>query len=143
MLDQKKKGEDLVENDNKQKIDVLLKQYDKAMSLIEHLDKTYIHTTLIYIAIIGAYIKNFEKITGNPTLISIGLLFLSSCIIGIIWRIRIMINQQRDLVVNIEKSTSMIEKIEIKGLGKTKTSTYFGISVIIITSLAIILTLNK
>ncbi|MCP4179624.1 MAG: hypothetical protein GY756_17840 [bacterium] len=123
--------------------EILLKQYEQSWKQIEHLDKSYTQTTLIYIALIGAYIGSFDKIAGNSFLISSCLILISGCILGALLRIRKLIDQEFVVISKIEKSYSMIEKTGIDGLGNIRTSTYLGIIVVIMTILAVVLTLSK
>lgn len=49
-------------NDQIGKVDILLKQYEEAWKQILYLDSSYTQTSLIYIALIGAYIGVFDRL---------------------------------------------------------------------------------
>jgi hypothetical protein len=131
-------------NQDAPNVEVLLKQYEQAWRLIEHLDSSYIQISLLYIALIGAYIGVFDRIQGDPILISFCLALIGSSIIGAIWRVRKVVDQQFRIISAIqEEVTAMKKRQEIKGIGKIRTSTYLMVVIVIMTALAIVLTLTK
>jgi len=133
----------LVQNQAEPKTDVLLKQYEQALQLIRHYDSIYTQTCLLYMALIAAYVGVFDKVTGNSILISLCLVLISICIIGTIWRLRKLIDQQRHIVSTIEEITSMKPNPQIRGLGKVRTSTYFMVIIAVITVLAVLLPFTR
>ncbi len=130
-------------NQSAPNVEVLLKQYEQAWRLIEHLDSSYIQISLLYIALIGAYIGVFDRIKGDPILISFCLALIGSSIIGAIWRVRKVVDQQFSIISAIQEVTAMKKRQEIKGIGKIRTSTYLMVVIVIMTALAIVLTLTK
>lgn len=124
-----------------EKTDILLKQHEQAWQEIQHEDSLYVQMALLYMAIIGAYIGSLDKFTKYPIPISVSLGLIGLCIVGAMWRIRKIIDQQLSLIGEIEKLTSMKSSPPIKGIGKIRTSTYLMTVVIIMTVLAIFLTL--
>jgi hypothetical protein len=123
--------------------DALLKQYEQAWQQIYHLDSSFIQMTLLYMAIIGAYIGNIRSFTGKPLLIASCLTLVGTSILGIIWRLRKLIDQLLGIVSSIEKITTMAARSPLKGLGAVRTSTYLLIMVLIVTGLAVFMTLEK
>jgi len=94
-------------NENRPSKDILVTQYERAWQEIKHLDSNYINITLLYIALVGAYIGNVEKIIGFSILISVCITFSSLCVLGIIWRLRKLIDQNFEIISRIEKGTFM------------------------------------
>jgi hypothetical protein len=121
--------------------EALLKQYEMAWQQIYHLDSSFIQMTLLYIAIIGAYIGNIEDFAGSPPLIAGCVALVGICMVGIIWRLRRMIDHLFDIVTDIEERTAMAVRKPINGLGAVRTSTYLLLIVTIMTGLAVFLTL--
>jgi len=121
--------------------EILLKQYEQAWQEVQHEDSLYVQMALLYMAIIGAYIGSLDKFIKYPVPISICLGLIGLCIVGAMWRIRKIIDQQLNLIGEIERLTSMKNNPPIKGIGKIRTSTYLMTTVIIMTVLAIFLTL--
>lgn len=124
-------------------LEVLLAQYGQAWQEIEHLDSSYIQITLIYTAIIGAYIGTYQNIKGNAIFLSIGLILVCACIIGALYRLRKLIDQLLTTISTIEEQTSMVKAPEIRMAGKIRTSTYLGAMIVILSIMAIFLTLTK
>jgi hypothetical protein len=123
----------------------LLKQYEKLWHEVSNFDASYIQITLLYIALIGAYIGVVDKPIGNPFFVSMGLGLVGTCIIGIIIRLRALVDSRIRMIYRIESITSMIS-IDVnkqKGVAKIRTSVYLEIIVAIMTILAILLTLFK
>ena len=131
-----------IEAENEKQTEILVKQYEHAWKDIWESDQNYIRITLLYITLIGVYIGTFKIWSPGKlsNLISIIILLLSICILGVIYRTRKIINQQFQVIREIERKASMIAIPQISGLGKIRTSTYLGIIVILLTILAIFLT---
>ena len=132
-----------IEKEGASENEVLLKQYEQTWQRIQHYDTSYTQAGLLYMVLIAAYIGSFDKITGNSILISFCLALVSICIIGTIWRLRKLIDQQRYVLSTIEELTSMQSSPRIRGLGVIRTSTYLVTIIAIMTVLAIVLTLSK
>ncbi len=125
-----------------QNSDLLIKQYEQAWQQVRHLDSSYIQITLLYMALIGAYIGSFDKLTANLIIISIGISSISLCIIGIIFRTRYLIDKQMEIILKIEESLEMMSSSSVSGLKNIRTSSYLILAIIFMTAIAIILGLK-
>ena len=123
--------------------EVLLTQYEQAWQQIEHYDSSYIQISLLYIALMGAYIGVFDKTKVNPVLIACCLVLISACVIGAIWRLRKLVDQQMEIVAAIAKVTGMQKGPSIGGIGSIRTSTHLIVIIIAMTVLAIVLGLTR
>jgi len=122
--------------------EVLLKQYETIWQQINHLDASYIQLTLLYMALIGAYIGVADKNLGKPIIVIVALAAACAVMLGIIMRLRSLIDEHMTTSSQIERLTHMVKPLTIqrKWPVKIKTSQYLEIIVVIMTSLAIILT---
>ncbi|EIJ36969.1 hypothetical protein [Thiothrix nivea] len=125
-----------------QNSDLLIKQYEQAWQQVRHLDSSYIQITLLYMALIGAYIGSFDKLTTNLTIVSIGISAVSLCITGIIFRTRYLIDKQMEIILKIEESLEMMPSYSVSGLKNIRTSSYLILAIIFMTTIAIILGLK-
>lgn len=125
-----------------QNSDLLIKQYEQAWQQVRHLDSSYIQITLLYMALIGAYIGSFDKLTTNLTIVSIGISAVSLCITGIIFRTRYLIDKQMEIILKIEESLEMMPSSSVSGLKNIRTSSYLILAIIFMTTIAIILGLK-
>ncbi len=125
-----------------QNSDLLIKQYEQAWQQVRHLDSSYIQITLLYMALIGAYIGSFDKLTTNLTIVSIGISAVSLCITGIIFRTRHLIDKQMEIILKIEESLEMMPSSSVSGLKNIRTSSYLILAIIFMTTIAIILGLK-
>jgi hypothetical protein len=120
-----------------------LKQYEVAWRDIWKLDEDYLKITMLYIALISAYIGTFKLWAVNQysSYISIFILAVAICIIGIIYCTRKLLNQRLKITDQIEDNY-LISYDKIYGIGKIRTSTYLTVIVAILTILAVFLTLK-
>jgi hypothetical protein len=125
-----------------QNSDLLIKQYEQAWQQVRHLDSSYIQITLLYMALIGAYIGSFDKLTTNLTIVSIGISAVSLCITGIIFRTRHLIDKQMEIILKIEELLEMMPSSSVSGLKNIRTSSYLILAIISMTTIAIILGLK-
>jgi hypothetical protein len=125
------------------KVEILLKQCELSLNEIRHLDKSNLQITLLFIALISAYIGVVSKAVTQPVLFSVVLAIFGTCNIGIIVRLRFLIRQHKEVVSTIRKTLSMVYYTEetTKGFARIKMSSYLGIIIVTLTSLAIALTL--
>ena len=123
--------------------EILAKQYEQLWQAILHYDNIYIQIALLYSAVLGVYITTFGQFTVSPLALSFCLFLISACIIGAIWRLRKLIDQYFEIISHIEEATSMFRREKIKGLGRVRTSTYLIAVIVILTTLALFLTLTR
>jgi hypothetical protein len=124
--------------------EALLRQYDRAWHDINHLDGTYTQITLLYMALLGAYIGVVDKDLGNPFIVSLCLAVIGLCIMGIIVRLRALMDRQISIATEIERITDMVQcQFNKRSLGRVRTSMYLQAIIVILTGLAIFLTLAK
>jgi len=127
--------------------EILLKQFDCAKTELHYLDSNYVKTVLLYMALIGAYIGNFESFTGGSCFVKYGASFaifiLSLFVCGIVIRTRKNYDEQYEIISKIEDKLDMI-KVEIKRnkIQSIRTSSYFMLVILVLSTLAIFLTLS-
>jgi hypothetical protein len=142
---QHREGAPVIQQDAALRVEILLKQCELSLNEIRHLDKSNVQITLLFIALISAYIGVVGKGVALPGLFSLVLALFGTCIIGIIVRLRFLIRQHKEVVSTIRKALHMVAYTEetTKGFARIKMSSYLGIIIVILTSLAIALTLFK
>jgi|ERR1051326_3490595 hypothetical protein len=128
---------------DQQKCEALLKQYEQAWQRTNYLDSSYTQLALLYIALLGAYITQAEKFLTNGVLVSACLVLVGICIIGAIWRLRKLIDQQLAVISKIEYAMKMVSREAIMGPGRYRTSSYLIIIIVVLTILSAFLTLAR
>ncbi len=138
-----------VKEGNEHQVQILMRQHEQCWQDIWELDQNYIKITTLYITLIGVYIGvlNFwsPKKGSMLTLLLIALfiLLIGTCVMGVIYRTRNLLQQRLHVISEIDKRLFMIKEPEIKGIGKIRTSTYLGIIVVLLTLFAIVITLKN
>jgi len=140
------------QQDARLRADILLKQCELSLNEIRHLDRSNLQITLLFIALISTYIGAVGKGVAQPVLFSgvaqpilfsLVLAIFGTCIIGIIVRLRFLIRQHKEVVSTIRETLHMVAYTEetAKGFARIKMSSYLEIIIVILTLLAIVLTL--
>ena len=99
--------------------------------------------TLLFIGLLSLYIGNVASFNINKYLLTLVLLVFSSCTIGIMIRLRGIIDQQFIIISNINEKLAMLEMGTLHGIRKIRTSTYLSVIVVMLSLFAILLTLLK
>ena len=97
--------------------------------------------TLLYIGLLGLYIGDISSFSMNKYVLVLFVLMLSVCVLGIMARLRGIINQQFKVVSKINKRLSMAKEDRISGTLSIRTSTYLATIIVGLTLLAAYLTI--
>lgn len=124
-------------------VDIYLAQYTTKWKHIEYIDSQYVKIALLYIGLLGFYIGNISSFSMNKYMLALFLIMLSVCTLGIMARLRGIINQQFKIVSEINEKLSMVKEDCIFGIMSIRTSTYLSMIIVGLTLLATYLTMTK